>query len=794
MENNTLKSGSLLKRGEYRITGVLGQGGFGITYEAEQVSLGRKVAVKEFFMKDYCDREDGSSHVTLSTSSSSRELVDRFRTKFVREARMIAGLDHDHIVKIIDVFEENGTAYYVMEYLGGGSLDRNIKDNGAMPENVALGFIRQIANALGYLHSQNILHFDVKPSNVLLGKNGSAKLIDFGISKHYDEAGVQTSSTPVGISKGFAPLEQYQQGSDIKSFTPATDIYALGATLYALLSGSNPPEASIVNEDGVPVIEGISPNVMRVIEKAMQPRRKDRPQSVAELLALLDGTAKEDDDEETVVPRTEDKGKNTKSDKEKKPAKSEKPKGPQKQKETKVAEKKPFPKWLYGVLAGVVVAVLAFFLLNRSGKSDVSDLPQIDSTAVVAEAVTETPVMSQPSESVSKPEPSPKPETPAVIELKSIALNKTALELEEGGSATLTVKYSPNDATDKATTWKSSDANVAKVSANGKVMAVKSGNATIIANCQGKDAYCNVTVKAKEVQSQQSASKPETPVVIELKSIALNKTTLELEEGGNTTLTIEYSPNNATDKTTTWKSSDASVAKVSDNGKVTAVKAGNATIIATCQGKIETCAVTVRTSGTGTHAGHEWVDLGLSVKWATCNVGASTPEGYGDYFAWGETSPKSEYTWATLKYCNDASGDSFSKYVTDSKYGPVDNKTRLDLSDDAARANWGGSWRMPTSSEIDELEEKCTWTWTTMNGKAGYRVTSKSNGNSVFLPAAGYSYGTNLTQAGSNGYYWSSSLNAINGFSACSLHFSSGLVDRDYYNRYLGTSVRPVCP
>ena len=142
-----LKLGSLLKNGEYRIVRVLGQGGFGITYEAEQVSLGRKVAVKEFFMKDSCEREESTSHVTVPTASN-RELFSKYKDKFIREAKMIAGLDHEYIVKIIDVFEENGTAYYVMEYLVGGSLDRKIKDKGALPEAEAIGFIRQIASAL----------------------------------------------------------------------------------------------------------------------------------------------------------------------------------------------------------------------------------------------------------------------------------------------------------------------------------------------------------------------------------------------------------------------------------------------------------------------------------------------------------------------------------------------------------------------------------------------------------------------------------------------------------------------
>lgn len=191
---------------------------------------------------------------------------------------------------------------------------------------------------------------------------------------------------------------------------------------------------------------------------------------------------------------------------------------------------------------------------------------------------------------------------------------------------------------------------------------------------------------------------------------------------------------------------------------------------------------------------YEWVDLGLSVKWATCNVGATKPEEYGDYFAWGETQPKSTYNWSTYKWCNDSDGNTLTKYNTKSSYGTVDNKTTLDLSDDAARANWGGSWRMPTMAEQDELRNNCTWTWTTQNGVNGYKVTSKSNGNSIFLPAAGYRYGSSLGYAGSGGFYWSGSLNADYPNCACALYFYSDNVSR--YNddgRYYGFSVRPVC-
>ena len=308
-------------------------------------------------------------------------------------------------------------------------------------------------------------------------------------------------------------------------------------------------------------------------------------------------------------------------------------------------------------------------------------------------------------------------------------------------------------------------------------------------------------------------AEPEVPSVIELQSISLSKSSLTLEEGGSTTLTVKYTPGNATDKTTTWKSTDASIAKVSTSGKVTAVKSGSAAIIASCQGKDAYCNVTVKAeevqpskpeqivtqtaqsalATTGTHNGHEWVDLGLSVKWATMNVGATSPGDYGSYFAWGETKPKSYYNWSTYKWCK-GSYDTMTKYCTRSEYGTVDNKTVLDLADDAARANWGGSWRMPTLNEIKELEEKCTCAWTMQNGVKGYKVTSKKNGNSIFLPAAGDRWNDDLYNAGSDGHYWSSTLSPSCDCNACRLYFDSGFWNWNNDFRNDGQSVRAVCP
>lgn len=193
------------------------------------------------------------------------------------------------------------------------------------------------------------------------------------------------------------------------------------------------------------------------------------------------------------------------------------------------------------------------------------------------------------------------------------------------------------------------------------------------------------------------------------------------------------------------------------------------------------------------HNGYEYVDLGLSsgTKWATMNVGADSPEDYGYYFAWGETTTKSTYNWSTYKWCN-GSMYSQTKYCTKSSYGKVDNKTILELSDDAANANWGGDWRMPTIEELDELRTGCTWAWTRQNGVNGYKVTSKTNGNSIFLPAAGYRYGSYLYDVGYDGFYWSSSLYTSASSGAYSFIFSSGSVNWSGIDRCYSRSVRPV--
>ena len=367
---NALKTNAVLQNGKYRIEGVLGQGGFGITYLASQVALNRKVTIKEFFMKELCNRDEQTSQVSVP-SMGSVDTVARFRAKFVKEAQTIAALNNPHIIHIHDIFEENGTAYYVMDYLSGGSLSDLVQRDGVLAEATALGYIRQVADALSYIHARNINHLDIKPSNVLIDGNGNAVVIDFGLSKRYDETGSQTSTTPVGISHGFAPLEQYQPGG-VSTFSPATDIYSLGATLYKLLSGQTPPNATALLDADLDLSRlSASPTTKAAIVAAMQPKRKGRPQTIEAFIAMLDekvapsvavplqATA----DEEATVFAHEPEVPQPKVEKPSAPqAKEEKPSAPQPKEEKPVGKNLGFN--YKRALSAFVVIFVSMYLIN----------------------------------------------------------------------------------------------------------------------------------------------------------------------------------------------------------------------------------------------------------------------------------------------------------------------------------------------------------------------------------------------------------------------------------------------
>ncbi len=284
----TLQPNTPLQQGRYRIIDVLGQGGFGITYLAEQVMAERKVCIKEFFPKDFYNR-DNTNGISLG-SKGSAEYMERYKEKFYKEAKTIAKFDHPNIIHIFDVFEENNTCYYVMDYIDGESLQDRVTRQGPMAEAEAMKYIREAGAALAHIHEQSVNHLDIKPSNIMIRHSDDrAVLIDFGVAKHYDKNGSQTSTTPVGLSHGFAPIEQYREGG-VSNFSPESDIYSLAATLYSILTATTPPIASEVAEDGLPALpKHISASTYQAIECAMQMRRKDRPHSIEEFFALLDG-------------------------------------------------------------------------------------------------------------------------------------------------------------------------------------------------------------------------------------------------------------------------------------------------------------------------------------------------------------------------------------------------------------------------------------------------------------------------------------------------------------------------
>ncbi len=287
MQENTIRTGNQLQNGKYRIESILGQGGFGITYLATLTFLNKKVAIKEFFLSGYCVRQTGKN--TIAPQSLPIEKYAEFKEKFLDEARIISQFDHPSIVKVTDIFEENNTAYFVMEYIEGTTLAQMIKQKGKLTENEAINYIIQSANALQIVHDKGILHRDIKPENIIITTQGVAKLIDFGTARQFtqDKTIAQTSI----VTAGYAPIEQYSDRHKRGSYT---DIYALGATLYACLTGKDPiPATDRLNESLKPV-NGISPYINRVIIKAMEMKSDDRYQTINEFLNALIGSNADD--------------------------------------------------------------------------------------------------------------------------------------------------------------------------------------------------------------------------------------------------------------------------------------------------------------------------------------------------------------------------------------------------------------------------------------------------------------------------------------------------------------------
>ena len=308
-----LQPNTTLQSGKYRIERVLGQGGFGITYLATLVSSNRKVAIKELFIGGSGQAiNDRRGNLVVVTNSANQQSFNQQKAKFKKEALRLANLNHPNLVKVHEFFEENGTAYYVMDYIEGESLRTKLNREGVLSEDLVLKYLQQLLPALETAHKQSIWHLDIKPENIMVDRYGHVYLIDFGASKHIEQNSTLTTSMALAYTKGYCPPEladlTYGSQSDfvqaLKEIGPWTDIYALGATMYNLLTDSIPPSSNRLYRDGQNAFmfpSNISSSTKELIVWMMKPNKEDRPQSAGEVVHIILNNKTYGNSESTII-------------------------------------------------------------------------------------------------------------------------------------------------------------------------------------------------------------------------------------------------------------------------------------------------------------------------------------------------------------------------------------------------------------------------------------------------------------------------------------------------------------
>ena len=285
-----LQVGTIL-HGTYKIESYLASGGFGNTYLAKNIEFDETYAIKEFFVKGVCQRDGNSTTISVSNAENTNSFEQQ-REKFKKEARRLRSLSNPHIVKVYDLFEENGTAYYVMDYVDGESLSARLKrTNTPLAESEVRNYLNQILDGLEAIHNEGMFHLDIKPANIMVDSHDVVKLIDFGASKQQSTVGGATMSTGISYTNGYAPSEQMAQSYD--KFGPWTDFYALGATVYKLLTNQDPSSVSDLSEDetedkhlALPM-PNISEEMKKLVVWMMQVNRLKRPKNVGEIRRIL---------------------------------------------------------------------------------------------------------------------------------------------------------------------------------------------------------------------------------------------------------------------------------------------------------------------------------------------------------------------------------------------------------------------------------------------------------------------------------------------------------------------------
>ena len=385
-ELQMLPEQSFLQGGKYRIDRRIASGGFGNTYEVYNVEFEERMALKEFFMKGVNQRDADNTTVSVSNTLNKGQF-DAQKEKFKKEARRLRKMHNAHIVQVHDLFEENGTAYYAMDFVDGESLSTRLKrTNKPLSEKETLDVLNQVLQALEEVHALGIWHLDLKPANIMVDRQGNAKLIDFGASKQMSATGMDTTTTSMCYTPGYAPTEQIEQKMEL--IGPWTDFYALGATLYHLLTKKQPPSVSDMQEgDAFDYPQAVSEKMQYLIRWMMTPKRQKRPQSVAEVKEFLakpfhtQAMSNPVDDEDTVFEKISTPKSNPKL----------KPKPKQKPSPTPTTSSSTFSKKWIGIGIAALLLVGTLLVWNPFKKS-VPDKPALDSTveAVVKEKVAGT--------------------------------------------------------------------------------------------------------------------------------------------------------------------------------------------------------------------------------------------------------------------------------------------------------------------------------------------------------------------------------------------------------------------
>ena len=376
-DKTMLRVGTTLERGKYRIDRYLSSGGFGNTYLATNISFDEKVAIKEFFMKDINMRAGESTSVSLGNVTQMpifQEQMEKFKT----EAKRLRKLKHKNIVEVSDLFDENGTTYYVMDFIDGQSLRDMVQQRGKLVEQEVRGYLEQTLDALEVVHQRGFYHLDIKPANIMVDKTGRVRVIDFGASKQQTPDGGATSRSAICYTPGYAPIEQKDQ--ERENFGPWTDLYALGATLYNVLTGQTPPSTSKIadyGEDAFKFPSSVSDEMKKLILWMMKGRRFNRPQSVADVKAFLkDGVIPEpkveipivEDDDATILnPPISEPDDVPEEPKEEEPKEEDPPKkDPIVEIPSDYAPGSGKRKLIYAASAAVVVAIVIFLAIPKS--------------------------------------------------------------------------------------------------------------------------------------------------------------------------------------------------------------------------------------------------------------------------------------------------------------------------------------------------------------------------------------------------------------------------------------------